>query len=282
VRKLDEESTSATSKERNEIRVGTVLATSPEVSRPLLSAFSTALGDATGLNVTVLGLWHYQGLLDAMQEGSIDFGWLPPVVALRAMGRLQVVPIVLPVRNGVSVYSTALFARSGSRLKNVSDLVGVRAAWVDRQSAAGYIVIRSHLQSMGISLDRAFRNNLFMGTHDQVVRAVLQGEADVGATFLYMNSDPLGSHPVNVLHAAWGDADVQIITHAGPIPSDVMGASPHVPDTVVCVVQQAMLSKSHPALAAAARALFRADNFAEPLVEHLAPLGKLLSSIREG
>src|SRR5262249_10301955 len=159
-----------------------------------------------------VGLWHYQGLLDAMQEGSIDFAWLPPVVALRAMGRLQVVPIALPVRGGVSVYSTALFARSGSRLKNPSDIVGVRAAWVDRQSAAGYIVIRSHLQSLGVNLDRAFRDNLFMGTHDQVVRAVLRGEADVGATFLYLNAATLEALPDMVLYGAWGDADVQIIT----------------------------------------------------------------------
>src|SRR5262249_31330098 len=141
VMRLGEAGHSATSKEPNHICVGTVLAAAPDASRPLLSGFSTALEDATGLKVTVVGLWHYQGLLDAMQEGSIDFAWLPPVVALRAMGRSQVVPIALPVRNGVSVYSTALFARSGSRLKAASDLVGVRAAWVDRQSAAGYIVI---------------------------------------------------------------------------------------------------------------------------------------------
>jgi phosphate/phosphite/phosphonate ABC transporter binding protein len=274
---LGDESPSITSRERSEVCVGTVLATSPEASRPLLSNFSTALGDATGLKVTALGLWHYQGLLDAMQAGSVDFAWLPPVVALRAMGRLQVIPIALPVRNGVSVYSTALFARSGSPLKDIGRLVGVRAAWVDRQSAAGYIVIRSHLRSLGVDLDQAFRDNLFMGTHDQVVRAVLQGEADVGATFLYLNSDPLGSFPDNVLHAAWGDADVQIITHAGPIPSDVLGASPRVPGAVLQRVQEALLSKTHPALAAAARALFRADNFVEPLREHLQPLGELLS-----
>jgi phosphate/phosphite/phosphonate ABC transporter binding protein len=270
-------SASEPSKDPDRISVGTVLSTSPEASRPLLNDFSTALGNAIGLKVTVLGLWHYQGLLDAMAAGTIDFAWLPPIVALRAMGRGQVVPVALPVRNGVSVYSTALFAPQGTPVNDTSRLVGVRAAWVDRQSAAGYIVIRSHLKSLGVDLNQAFSDNLFMGTHDQVVRAVLQGEADVGATFVYM--DP--GVPGKVIHASWGAADVRIITHAGPIPSDVMGASTRVPAAVVRSFQQALVSGTHPALAAAAQALFRADSFVEPLGEHLEPLGKLLSTVED-
>jgi hypothetical protein len=48
---------------------------------------------------------------------------------------------------------------------------------------------------------------------------------------------------------------------------------------VVHLVKQALLSSTLPVLAAAARALFCAESFVEPLSEHLEPLGKLLSSI---
>ena len=53
----------------------------------------------------------------------------------------------------------------------------------DRTSAAGYIVPRIHLAARDIDPTRYFRRELFLRSHAEVVRAVLDGRADIGATY---------------------------------------------------------------------------------------------------
>ena len=267
----------APEEEKTPLRVGVVLTSDPEGSRASLDAFCKALADETGLEVHGLGGWNYNTLLEALETGEVDLGWLPPLVAMRATGRARVMPIVLPVRNGAASYMTALYSPSGSPLREIADLQGLRAAWVDRQSAAGYIVLRAHLRSIGVDLDRAFRDNLFFGSHGAVVRAVLQGDADVGATFVHVEPDP--SHPrgERVVRAGWGDADVHVITQAGPIPADVMAASVRVPVATMRKVQRALVGSGENELGRAARALFGAEGFVVALSEHLDPLAKLIA-----
>jgi phosphate/phosphite/phosphonate ABC transporter binding protein len=258
------------------ISVGIALATDPGATRNLLENFCQALAAATGLEVVGKGMWHYHRLLEAMEIGDVDLAWLPPIVALRAAGKRRVVPIALPVRNGVSVYSTALFTRQDSPIRTLDDLLYVRAAWVDRQSAAGYLVIRAFLRSQGVDLEKAFAADTFLGAHDAVARAVLEREADVGATFVYF-----GAPNMPPRSAGWGGATVRILAQAGPIPSDVIAASTRLHADVVAAVQQALINARHPDLAQAARALLGAESFSAPLHEHLEPLTALLSGLED-
>jgi phosphonate transport system substrate-binding protein len=270
-----------TAPERHKTTVGIVLTTDPTGARAALDAFCKALSAATGLEVLGLGGWNYHNLIEALESGEVDFAWLPPLIAMRATGRARVVPIVLPVRNGASSYMTALFARQDSSFRDVEHLEGARAAWVDRQSAAGYLVLRAHLRALGVNLDRAFGENMFCGSHGEVTRAVMDGDADVGATFVHVEPD--ASHPrgERVVRAGWGDAAVHVITQAGPIPADVMGASIRVPVATMRTVQRALVSEEEGDLKRAARALFGAEGFVEALSEHLDPLAQLLAGIED-
>ncbi|MDI1433079.1 MULTISPECIES: phosphate/phosphite/phosphonate ABC transporter substrate-binding protein [Polyangium] len=267
----------APEEEKTTLTVGVVLTSDPEGSRASLASFCKALSDATGFEVNGLGGWNYNTLLEALETGEVDLAWLPPLVAMRATSRARVMPIVLPVRNGASSYRTALYAPQSSPIREISDLQGLRAAWVDRQSAAGYIVLRAHLRSLGVDLDRAFRENLFFGSHGEVARAVLQGSADVGATFVHVEPDP--SHPrgERVVRAGWEAADVHVITCAGPIPADVMAASVRVPVATMRKVQRALVGSGDDELGRAARTLFGAEGFVVALSEHLDPLAKLIA-----
>src|SRR6185436_3814664 len=110
----------------------------------------------------------------------VDIAWLPPVIAQRAAARGRTIPIALPIRGGTSSFHSALFTRAGSRLRSSQDLERVRAAWVDRQSAAGYLVIRAQIRAQGVNLERAFASEVFLGSHEAVVKAVSAGDVDVG------------------------------------------------------------------------------------------------------
>jgi phosphonate transport system substrate-binding protein len=256
--------------------VGIALTTDPGTTRQLLDEFCRALAVATGAEVTARGMWHYHRLLEALDTGEVDLAWLPPILALNATARRRVIPLVLPVRNGVSAYSTALFTRPDSRIRTIADLDAARAAWVDRQSAAGYQIIRAYLRTRGVDLDRAFCADQFLGAHDAVARAVLDGEADVGATFVYMDPDGGG-----IRHAGWGKSPVHIVAHAGPIPSDVIAATIRMPAGVSRLVQRVLVEGGNPELERTARALLGAEGFVAPLPEHLEPLESLLGGLDE-
>lgn len=259
--------------------VGMVSTTNPIECRIALDAFCEALSEATGLYVQGIGGWNYDSLMQALEAGEVDFAWLPPLVAMRATGRARVVPLVLPVRNGASSYLTALFAKPDAPFRKVEDLVGLRAAWVDRQSAAGYIVLRAHLRSIGVNLDEAFRENRFYGSHHEVARAVFDGEADVGGTFVHVEPDATNPKGERVVRAGWGEASVHVITQAGPIPSDVMAASVRVPVATMRKVQRALVSAEDSAVRRNALALFGAEGFVVALSEHLDPLRKLITGV---
>lgn len=258
------------------VRVGIAFASHASELRARLDELCSALGSALGLKASGLGVWHYHRLLEALEMGDIDVAWLPPILAAQAAARGRVLPIALPVRDGAAFYSTALFTRPGSRWKSAADLQGARAAWVDRRSAAGYLVIRAHLRKKGIDLDKAFGADQFHGAHDAVARAVHEGDADVGATFAHF--DPASGA---LLRGGWGALPVHVIDHAGPIPADVLAVGTHVPEELQRAIQAALVGGSDARLGAAAAALFTAEGFLAPRAEHLAPLQALISDLDE-
>ncbi len=264
----------------DELAVGIALTTDPERSRELLDEFCRCLARATGVNVTAHGMWHYHHLLEALAAEELDLVWLPPLLALRALARVQCVPVAVPVRHGVSTYSSALICRPDSPIRSLDDLHGVSAAWVDRQSAAGYLIIRALLRSRKVDLNAAFGHEKFLGTHDAVAAAVLDQEVDVGATFAHFAPDA-DSSTDRPTAAGWGEADVRILCSAGPIPSDIVAANRTLTEETRGAVQQALVELSDPELATAARELLAAESFVAPTKQHLASLRHILDNLEE-
>src|SRR5207244_2826747 len=86
-------------------------------------------------------------------------------------------------------------------------------------------------------------------------------------------------HPVR---AAWGAAPVRILTHAGPIPADVIAVNRRLDAQVATQVQRAMVHAPRQRLRDAARALLGADGFTVPRVGHLDAVAALLPRLDEG
>lgn len=258
------------------VRVGIAFASHPSELRARLDHFCAALGTALGMPASGLGVWHYHRLLEALEMGDVDVAWLPPILAGLAVQRGRTLPIAIPVRDGAAFYSTALFTREDSPLRSAEELRGARVAWVDRRSAAGYLVIRAHLRSVGIDLDKAFGADQFLGAHDAVARAVQEGEADVGATFVHFDPETGG-----VLRAGWQGAKMRVLSRAGPIPSDVLAIGTHVPPPLRAALQEVLVQGKDEKVRSMAGALFAATGFIAAEPHHLAPLQALLKDLDE-
>lgn len=185
--------------------------------------------EAAGIRFEPVLTSSYDELAVAIRDGEVGLAWLPPIptIELEAQGVASV--LAIPSRRGSVVYHSAFIVRRGGP-KSLAELRGRRAAWVQRDSAAGYLVPRMHLAAQGFDVLRFFARELFVHSHSAVVDAVLSGEADVGATFCGLDA-ATGS----VTRSMWQDEDgksirpIEALATMGPIPNDALVAGSGVP-----------------------------------------------------
>jgi len=228
-----------------------------------------ALTEALGKEVDVHRAADYRVVVSGMEQRLVDFAWLPPLVAARAVRARLADPVAVAVRHGITSYTTGLVVRPDSPLRSISDLRESRVAWVDRESASGYVVVRRALVRAGVRLTDAFGDEAFVRSHAAVARAVLDGKVDVGATCVHAEGGQ-----VRIARSPYaGDeglsADVlRILFEVGPIPSDLFAVRRDVPARVRSALEAALLHALPARVHAAACALMHADGFAVPTSEH--------------
>ncbi len=159
----------------------------------------------------------YEALADDVRAGRADVAWLPPIVYLR-LGD-TVTPLGSILRGGAAAYEAALIVRASGTIRSIAALRGTRAGWVDRWSAAGFVVPRVKLAHLGEDPRSLFRTETFHGSHRSAIQALLEGACDVAGT--YAQADEKG----NVSAGAWSEidgADVRVLATFGAIPPDVI------------------------------------------------------------
>lgn len=189
-----------------------------------LERFAAQLGYAIREEVTAEVVPTYGALREALEGGRAQLAWMPPVL-LAAGSAESMVPLVTAMRDGAAEYCAVLFTLASSAVRELGDLRGRTVAWVDRCSASGYLLPQLHLTAEGFNPARLFGRELFFGSHGDVVRAVFDGRADVGATF---GGSPDAADP----DARSGFADVQL-TEQKPV-RVLFRSTPVSADTVVC------------------------------------------------
>jgi phosphonate transport system substrate-binding protein len=260
------------------LRLGFIPLADTEELRADVDAFAASLSEALGDPVRPLFAPDYKSLLTALEQNIAQIAWVPPIVAARAVRSGKVLPAAVAVRGGASAYTSALFARSGSPIAKLADLDGLRAAWVDHDSAAGYVVIRAALEAAGVDLQRTFKEETFLRTHEAVARAVIERRADVGATYLTYQT---GTR--SIARAGWrevaGDDQFRIVAEAGPIPADFFGVHKSLAGARLELLQSSLVDARQNHAKSLASKLFQTDGFIRPMAEHLASLEGMLARL---
>jgi phosphonate transport system substrate-binding protein len=232
-------------------------------------SFVAAAATALGREVEVHRGADYRVVLKGLEQGLVDFAWLPPLVGGRALRAGLIDPVAIVMRYGDTEYKTALVARADSAVRGLADLRGLRVGWVDRESASGYAVLRTALAQAGVQLTDAFAHETFLRSHAAVARAVMQGDVDVGATCSHADRDGarFARSPFSG-DAGLSDADLRPVFEAGPIPSDLFAVRCGVAPGVRVAIERALLQGTPQPMHAAALALTHADGFVLPTAEH--------------
>jgi ABC-type phosphate/phosphonate transport system substrate-binding protein len=170
------------------------------------------LASAGGPDIEPVYVSSYVALYETVHLHAADAAWCPPLVARDLIRVAAADPIATVLRGGADHYYSALVTRRASKVKHVSDITSARVGWVSRLSAAGYVVPRDYLQSLGIAVEELDEH--FFHTHGKLVLGLLEGEVDVIGTY--------ASARAGRFQTSLALENARILGVAGQIPGDVI------------------------------------------------------------
>lgn len=239
--------------------------------------FARALEQRLGMHVVERNVDTYDELEQAMAGGRIDLAWLPPLVYARLDQHAVATALATVERPGDAFWSVLVTSRgSGIVQLTAEELSGRRIAWVDPLSASGHVVARLGLLALGIDPRAIFSAESFAGSHVEALHAVLEGRADVAATFA--RCSPLGG----IVHGPWIEAsipaqEVVVLGLLGEVPPDLIAGSTRLPGETRDAIVAAMTDIARDAsLAPALQAIFGGTKFVSGTPGSYAALRQLL------
>ncbi|MCT4593335.1 MAG: phosphate/phosphite/phosphonate ABC transporter substrate-binding protein [Anaeromicrobium sp.] len=215
-------------KGHDEIIFGVNPFTSPENIKnmylPILDRVFTPLG----LKVRTMIVKDYESLSECIKDKIIDIGWFSPLAYVNAKNESPIIPLVTPKVNNKASYNGYIITRKDSKIKNLNDLRNVHFGYVDKKSASGYLYAYNLLKSQNLNPDRLFEKTSFAGSHDNVIKGVLSGTLDAGATY---------NEAIDMArNAGLNVDDLHMIAKTKDIPKDAIAAredlDPHLIDNI--------------------------------------------------
>jgi phosphonate transport system substrate-binding protein len=187
-------------------------------TRSALSDFTAHIAALANVEIGLEAFSSYDELTQSIHRGASDVAWVPPLPLVALVRARRVTPVATLHRDQLVHYRSAVVVASGSRIMSVAELGGMRAAWVDPHSAAGYVLARVELARRGVG-PRALGLETFFGSHDAVVQAVATKRADFGATFARIARD-------GVVEGPWAEGglrnSIRAVGTFGEIPPDAL------------------------------------------------------------
>lgn len=121
----------------------------------------------------------YSSVVDALVRGNVDFAWISAAAYLRRRDTDKLLPVAKTKFGQSTSYRGVFIARAGGKIQGLEDIKGNTIGFVDPQSASGYIYPLYLLHQLKINAHKD-ANVVFLGNHDNVVRAILAGKIDAG------------------------------------------------------------------------------------------------------
>ncbi len=222
----------AAQKKDNEIIFGVNPFVAPQVIRDTYVPILSAVAQKIGYKARTVIVSDYDALGKALTQKLADVGWFSPFAYVSTKEMANITPIVTPKVNNATSYTGYIVTRKDSGIRGLDGLKGKKFGFVDSKSASGYVYPKAALVEAGKDPDTYFGETLFLGSHNRVIEAVMQGEVDAGATYS------------EAMDAAGAEANSQldIVFRTEPIPKDAIAAAPGVPAEIIVKLREAFES----------------------------------------
>jgi len=184
------------------------------------------LSHAVGRPVVVRVGQNYQQHIDAVGTDSVDIAYLGPVSYVKLVGRYGKKPLLARQEINQQRYLYGvIFVRQDSPIQHLKNLKGTRFAFGDTNSTMSHVVPEYMLNEAGVPTKRLARH-AFLGSHKNVVLAVLAGDYDAGAVKqeVFQEMAPKG---------------LRALATSPPVADHVFVASTKLPESLIQKLQQA-------------------------------------------
>ncbi len=161
------------------LMMGVIPLESPAEMHRRFSPLAEYLGRKIGRRVELSVAVDFAKTIKDLADGTTDLAFLTPTTYIEARNACDAMLLVKALRNGVPAMHAVIAVRKDSGLTRIGELKGKRFAFGDRMSTTSYLIPRSMLADAGIGLDD-LKTYAFLGHHDDVAKAVLEGEYDAG------------------------------------------------------------------------------------------------------
>lgn len=121
----------------------------------------------------------FQGAVRDIGQGVTQLCFMTPSTYIDAHKQYGVQVLVKALRDGKPFQHAVIIARNDSDIRSVKEIKGRSFAFGDTHSTSSHIVPRAMLMAEGIDIKNLNYYN-FLGHHDDVARAVLNGDFDAG------------------------------------------------------------------------------------------------------
>ena len=149
--------------------------------------FGQLLGRLVGMPVRVTVASDYAAVIEALRNRSADLAFVHPVGYVLANREAKATIVVKNVWHGKSTFTSRIFVRRDSGIRQLEELRGKTIAFVDPASSSGYTYPMVMLIQRGLVRNRDpktfFREVVFAGGHDAAMRALVNGHVDAIASF---------------------------------------------------------------------------------------------------
>ena len=235
------------------------------VQRQRYAPIAEYLARETGLEVELRIMRRYGNIIDNFTSLELDGAFLGSFTGALAIEVLGAVPLARPEYiGGVSTYYGMIFARKDSQIRTAEDMRGKVFVMVDRATTAGWLLPLHYFHQEGISDPEAWlREIYFSGTHEDAIRDVIEGRADIGAAKDLIFDKLEGGRARELL---------EIIAVSPPVPSNTLVVSSALDPALRERLQHLLLTMPDDPAGREALAKFGADRFLATEVEDYNPV----------
>jgi phosphonate transport system substrate-binding protein len=161
------------------LRLGIVPLESPAVMFRRFAPLAEHLGSVLKRRIDLKVAVDFAGAIEDLGKGETQFCFMTPSTYIEAHKKFGARVLVKLLREGKPFQHSVIVTGAGSGIRSVADIRGHSFAFGDPHSTSSHIVPRAMLLEEGIDVKDLLYFN-YLGHHDDVAKAVLNGDFDAG------------------------------------------------------------------------------------------------------
>ncbi|MCB0393395.1 MAG: phosphate/phosphite/phosphonate ABC transporter substrate-binding protein [Bdellovibrionales bacterium] len=198
------------------IRIGFIPSEPSKELTKKAQSLASLLEKKIGTPVRVTIPTNYQGLIEQMKSGEVDFAFFTAMSFVFAERSTPLKVLLKKIWNKNPYYYSVIIALESSGIRTLKDLKNKKFAFVDRRSTSGFLCPSVKFMKDKIEPEKYFSEIQYSGNHGNSASLLNSGKVDAIAVF---SDDEKGSKTAWEQYG-YGSKKKRLIWVSDPIPND--------------------------------------------------------------